>query len=322
MSKVSVKKGLKINPEINGSIFWENNQQTIIFQPENDLSENTAYNVSLVNPIFDLEGGMLPRTFTWEFRTIELPKIIQYSPQGDFVNTGTNITIIFNCDMNKTSVQEAISIEPKINGTFKWITDKKLIFEPDNKLPESTTYEITIDYLAQDLFGNNLQDDFSWSFRTGDFTAPEIISYSPIGEDIAVDTQISIIFSKPMNKSRVEASFSISPDIDGEFQWRGNTLVFIPDNDFKYDTKYNITLSSDAADKWGNQLLDDLSWEFTTEKNKIDDDQNIDYNMVLIIGIIIIVIILLIIILFVILRKRRESSTGDVTLQQDVTMEE
>jgi hypothetical protein len=148
------------------------------------------------------------------------------------------------------------------------------------------------------------------------------VSYSPTGDDVSVDTQVSIVFSEPMNKSRVENNLIITPDIDGEFQWRGNTLMFLPDKDLKYDTKYNITLSSDAADKWGNQLLDDLSWEFTTEENKIDDDQSTGYDMIFVSGIIIIVIILIVIISFVILRKRRESSTGDVIQQQDETMEE
>jgi parallel beta-helix repeat protein len=322
MNKASVKQGLKINPAIEGNIFWENDQQTIIFQPENDLLENTTYNVTLVNPILDLEGGMLVRTFSWEFRTIELPRIIQYFPQGDFVNTDTVILIIFNRDMNKTSVQEAFSIDHDINGTFSWINDKKFAFEPDSKLPELTTYEITIDYLAQDLIGNIIGEDFSWSFRTGDFTVPDIISYSPTDDGVAVDTQVSIVFSEPMNKSRVENNLIITPDIDGEFQWRGNTLVFLPDKNLKYDTKYTITLSSDAADKWGNPLANDLSWEFVTEKKSSDDDQSIGYNIVLIIGIIVIVIILIVIIISVILRKRRESSTGDVIQEQDETLEE
>jgi len=172
------------------------------------------------------------------------------------------------------------------------------------------------------LIGNIIGEDFSWSFRTGDFTVPDIISYSPTDDGVAVDTQVSIVFSEPMNKSRVENNLIITPDIDGEFQWRGNTLVFLPDKNLKYDTKYTITLSSDAADKWGNPLANDLSWEFVTEKKSSDDDQSIGYNIVLIIGIIVIVIILIVIIISVILRKRRESSTGDVIQEQDETLEE
>jgi hypothetical protein len=225
--------------------------------------------------------------------------------------------------MNNTSVQEAFSIEPEINGTFKWINDKKLVFEPENKLPELTTFEIIIDYMAQDILGNNLQDDFSWSFRTGDFTAPEIVSYSPTGDDVSLDTQISIVFSEPMNKSRVENNLIISPDINGEFQWRGNTLVFLPDDELKYDTKYNITLSSDAADKWGNNLADDLSWEFTTEKKSSDDEKKgINYELKLIVNIILIIIVLIIIFIFILMRKKRDKSDKDVLQHQDESLEE
>jgi hypothetical protein len=257
---------------------------------------------------------MLLRTFSWEFTTLELPRIINYSPEGDFVDTNTDIIVIFNHGMNKTSVQAAFSIEPEINGTFKWINDKKLVFEPNDKLPELTTFEITIDYLAQDMIGKNINEDFSWSFRTGDFTAPDIISYSPTGDGVAVDTQISIVFSEPMNKSIVETSFTISSNIDGEIQWRGNTLVFLPNNNLKYDTKYTITLSSDACDKWGNNLVDDISWEFTTEKSEGNDGKETDNNLELILDIILILIIIIIIIVLLLLffRKRKEEPVGNI----------
>jgi hypothetical protein len=319
---LSVENRINIEPVIDGEFIWNDQNGLLILKPTNGFNENTTYNVTLVNPIFDLEGSMLVRTFSWEFTTLELPRIINYSPEGDFVDTNTDIIVIFDHGMNKTSVQDAFSIEPEINGTFKWINDKKLVFEPNDKLPELTTFEITIDYLAQDLFGNNLQDDFSWSFRTGDFTVPEIISYSPTGENVAVDIQISIVFSEPMNKSRVETSFSISTNIDGVFQWRGNTLVFIPDNNLKYDTKYNITLTSDATDKWGNNLVDDLSWEFTTENRDGNEGQDTSNDIILISGIILIVIILVIVFIFILSRKRKDTSTEDIGEPKDETMEE
>jgi hypothetical protein len=126
-----------------------------------------------------------------------------------------------------------------------------------------------------------------------------------------------------MNKSRVENNLIISPDINGEFQWRGDTLMFLPDNDLKYDTKYNITLSSDAIDKWGNPLADDLSWEFTTEEKKSDNDQKgINYELELIVSIILIIIILIIIFIFILMRKKRDKSDKDVSQQQDETLEE
>ena len=53
--------------------------------------------------------------------------------------------------------------------------DYKLIFDPDDPLPEQT--EITVEIWAEDLLGND--DTTTWSFTTGDLVGIESVS---IGE--------------------------------------------------------------------------------------------------------------------------------------------
>lgn len=96
---------------------------------------------------------------------------------------------------------------------------------------------------------------------------PKINSVSPTEKatDAAVDTSISVTFSRPMDKASTEEAFSISPSAKGKFSWSNNSLVFNPTEDLKYTTTYKITISTKAKDNVGNKISSSYSWSFTTE---------------------------------------------------------
>jgi hypothetical protein len=305
MLQPSVEKNLIIAPIFTGEYIWSDDNRSMIFNPSNKLEENTTFNITVLNHAKDFEGGMLHRRFNWEFTTVLLPKVISYQPRGNRVPTDTNISIIFDRSMNKQSVEQGFSIEPPINGTFKWsVGDKKLIFVPNSELNEGTEYTITINQTASDSMGNSFSNDFIWNFTVEDSTLPEIIDFSPIGEDVAVDTVITITFSEKMNKISVENNFKITDNIEGQFRWRDNSLIFIPNEDLNYDTNYKVTIDTGAQDKWGNPIKGKNSWKFMTE-DKASDDQGQIRN-ILIVTSIAIMFLIIILILFLILKNRKK----------------
>jgi len=97
-----------------------------------------------------------------------------------------------------------------------------------------------------------------------DTTPPEIIDHSPIGNNVPIDTKISVTFSEAMNKTSVQNAFSISPYVSGSFSWDKNTMFFIPDFNLSYNTTYTITIGTEAEDLAGNNLEAVYSWNFTT----------------------------------------------------------
>ncbi|HHF53439.1 MAG TPA: DUF5123 domain-containing protein, partial [candidate division WOR-3 bacterium] len=97
-----------------------------------------------------------------------------------------------------------------------------------------------------------------------DTTPPTITASSPTGENVSIDTTISVTFSEAMNKTSAEGAFSISPSVSGSFSWDGNKMIFTPDSNLAYNTTYTVNISTSAEDLAGNNLESPYSWQFTT----------------------------------------------------------
>lgn len=101
---------------------------------------------------------------------------------------------------------------------------------------------------------------------------PEIISVEP-GDgamEVSVDSQVVVEFSEPMNEASAEASFLCAPitgaSVSGSFSWSVNTMSFTPDENFLYETEYQVSISTDAEDLNGNSLSETYSSRFTTSQ--------------------------------------------------------
>lgn len=113
---------------------------------------------------------------------------------------------------------------------------------------------------------------------------PRITKVVPayLGTDIPVSTKVSVTFSKPMNKESAQNSLSMVSQkkgiIRGSFNWEGNTMIFTPNADLDYETRYLLNISGKAKDTdnigldgdydaiSNGEYYDDYVWEFTTEK--------------------------------------------------------
>jgi hypothetical protein len=109
----------------------------------------------------------------------------------------------------------------------------------------------------------NTLNDIDITIIGNDTTSPTVIDKSPIGNDIPVDTTISITFDEAMDHTTSESAFSISPSVTGSFNWDLNKLIFKPSSDLEHETEYTITITADAKDLVDNPLVPD-SWKFTT----------------------------------------------------------
>jgi hypothetical protein len=109
--------------------------------------------------------------------------------------------------------------------------------------------------------------------KTKEVFYPEIIEslIYPTGSNVSVETNVSITFNQPMDRSSVENAFNITPYAKGTFIWIDNTMIFDPDNDLIYNTNYTVILYEDAFDLIGNNLQKDYSWNFSTEVGDIKE---------------------------------------------------
>lgn len=71
---------------------------------------------------------------------------------------------------------------------------------------------------------------------------------------IAYNAPIKVVFSQPMDQGSVERAFHIEPAITGKTEWRGNALMFYPDEQFKVGNKYAVYVEKEAKSLLQKQM--------------------------------------------------------------------
>ncbi|UCE39200.1 MAG: Ig-like domain-containing protein [Thermoplasmata archaeon] len=111
-----------------------------------------------------------------------------------------------------------------------------------------------------------------------DTTPPQVESTLPESGtiDVSRETDIEITFNENLDHGSSEDAFFISPTVNGEFNWNGNTLIFTPEMELDPETDYTVTIEATAMDTADNTLdgnkngneegspTDDASFGFTT----------------------------------------------------------
>ena len=265
MNTASVEAAFSVNPIVAGSLSWVGNEFT--FNPNSDLAEATLFTVTIGTGARDLASNGLAANYVWSFTTGDFtpPTVISVSPLDSAIDVaiGDSIVVTFSEAMDTIAVESAFSIDPLVTGVFSW-ADSVLTLTPDSDLDETTLYEVTISTDAEDSAGNSLDEDYIWSFTTGE--APTVISVSPLdlAIDVAIGDSIVVTFSEAMDTIAVESAFSIDPLVTGVFSWADSVMTFTPDSDLDEATLYEVTISTDAEDSAGTPLADDYIWSFTT----------------------------------------------------------
>jgi hypothetical protein len=99
-----------------------------------------------------------------------------------------------------------------------------------------------------------------------DVTRPLVTSYVPTATNATTSSMIQITFSKPMDRASVERAFSISGGLNGTFQWSSDSrsVTFLPSKTLQAGTTYTVVLGTTATDRAGNQMLNPLTFQFST----------------------------------------------------------
>jgi hypothetical protein len=272
--------------KIHGSVVYDEANMTATFTPD-ILDYGTTYNAVITTGVKDLEGNSLQTDFEWSFTTMTEPdtvppEIISVVPADGQTDLAldTEISIQFSEAVNVSTITlETLTVLNEsgstVGGTVTYDeANMTVIFTPD-ALNYGTVYNIVITTGVKDSAGNALQADFEWSFATisePDTVPPEIISVVPADgqRDVALNTEIIIVFSEPMNASTITPETVFVSDesggrVDGllNYDEANMTVIFTPDA-LNYGTTYNAVITADIKDLAGNPIQADFEWSFST----------------------------------------------------------
>ena len=154
------------------------------------------------------------------------PEVVEYSPvyaDGDeAVICNTPIRIKFNWDMNPEVTAKAFSITPAVAGTITWEESHSvLVFTPKKVYDTNTVYTVKIDKSAKHPENLSMADDFTFSFKTGDYNEYVILSKNPNLDAKVhyVKPTIEFRFAGQPNSSFIKNEITVEDEA-------GNTLAY------------------------------------------------------------------------------------------------
>ena len=287
MDQARTQAAFSISPSANGSFSWDG--ITMIFTPQRGLGVGVTYQVTIVRTAEDSAGNDLEEDYTFVFSVGQggAPTVVNTSPEhnAEGVAGDANIVVTFNRTMDKNRTQGAFSMDPALNGVFRWMetsaSDDTMIFDPNENLAAGTTYAVVVGEEAADYYGNPLGVKYSFNFTMGgDTTPPRVVvsSQDPVSPfpqptSTVLDRSINIVitFSEGMDTPTVEGAFSLNPATNGVFSWNSTSntvLTFNPNSDLANATTYTATIGTGAKDLAGNSLKDSYVFSFTVGEDK------------------------------------------------------
>lgn len=271
---------------IAGEFFFEGRK--IIFYPNEAITENHCYEITVQSGVEDFDGNSLEEDYKKKFYTKEdltPPKISKIENITDDDGNTTSLKISFTKEMDEFSFDENFSLEPPQRFITKWNDTKdavELFFE--DALFEKTFYSIKISSGTKDSKNNFLENDFFWHFENHkDYIAPKFSvfafhcisnTYEPISyiaENIDFSKSIEIRFNKKIDSNMFAQSISVEPQISYEIaaslDESGNLsdcarLIFSERP--KWNTLYRLFISSKIMDGAGTPVA---AKEFVLKNN-------------------------------------------------------
>lgn len=166
MEQGSTEKALIISPVSDNIYIWPGKNQLTVYTG-GVFRADTEYSIKIDSTAEDLDGIKLGHPFLFSFKTAPV-SLSSTSPRNGelFVLPTAPIYLYFNTYMQKSSVQNAISITPFIGGTLDWNYGSKttLKFTPSSGFHYNTKYTVVIGTQAKDIFGTLIKEPYTFSF--------------------------------------------------------------------------------------------------------------------------------------------------------------
>lgn len=186
MTSQQLEEKLSITPAMNFTV-TEQSKGEFLLETEGKFENNTIVNVSYKN-----NGDSVK---TWAFQTESKLTVRSTLPGNNSagVPLDTGIEIYFSRSVE--NIEDYFEITPKVNGKFLY-ENNTVIFVPDKALEEdSTLYTVTIKAGLKDILGSELEEDYTFSFRTPehyDESKPRLVTSDDFTESYISDDVVSL----------------------------------------------------------------------------------------------------------------------------------
>lgn len=264
------------DPPAQGEGRWLNTSLYTFTPAGAGWAPSTAYRARVLAGLANELGATLDQDYTFSFTTLR-PKVVIFFPLDNtkFVAPNPVIKVGFNQPIDHASAEAAFSIVPdgstaRLVGAFEWTDDRTFLFHPSRPLALATTFVAIVraGITAPGISAATAQD-VGWRFTT--IGVPHVVSTDPVnGSANANRYGVTITFSNPMDHDSVEKHITVEPkpETDPYMYWEPDDLSVRLGFQMPPSAPYRVTLTTDAQDRYGQQLAEPLDLRFTTERQQ------------------------------------------------------
>jgi uncharacterized protein YfaS (alpha-2-macroglobulin family) len=280
MDHASVEGALVLSVDggttVEGEFEWAGDR-AVSFKPRG-LARDTRYHLYLGQAARSQEGAPLDGAYRFKFSTtgfLEVTQVVPADGSADVEADGI-ITVMFNrpvvplttISLPGAELPQPLSFDPPIAGTGEWLNTSIYLFTPSEPLAGGTTYTARVEAGLTDTTAGLLAEDYVWQFTT---FPPEVVWVTP-GEDqelVPPDTAITVRFNQKVAAASAASAFRLFPrggaDVAGEFEHRGDTLIFTPTAMLDFDSTYLVEVAAGVQSVSGGEgMRDNFRWSFKT----------------------------------------------------------
>ncbi|NLG28097.1 MAG: hypothetical protein GX557_09310, partial [Chloroflexi bacterium] len=202
------------------------------------------------------------------------PRVLGRSPErGEELAAEGAIVLRFDQPMDTTSVEQALTIEPAIEGTLAWDDPGVARFVPSGAFERDTLYRVSLSTDAGSAVGLKMAAPVEFAVRTVGFLEVTNVSPSADATDVPTNSVIRVIFNRPVvpltsvnEQQALITPIKIEPPLEGTGRWTNTSIyTFEPSEALAAGTLYTVTVADGLADTTGGLLAGAYVWSFTTQ---------------------------------------------------------
>jgi len=242
----------------------------INLQLQSKLFANSSYEVLLDTSIQDIHGNRLDKQYKINFSTNAKFKILKFyiSTLDDNIPVYGKKFMSFFCNSKiDSSIYNYITFSPQIDGVFYFYDYEptKIFFEAPDKLLFDTEYDIKVQNLATDSFGNKIEKEYDFSFKTPSFN----VKYSyAMGDNIyemkfLTYNQVVFTTNGRIDTTDIRNNFEITPNLSFKLTKsitdHGDQIsVFLIKEQQTPNTEYTFRFKKGIREESGATLKEDF----------------------------------------------------------------
>ena len=140
------------------------------------------------------------------------PRVIRFSPEGD-VDIAPHLSITFSQPMvavnsHADSIKNIdVALEPKPAGQWRWVGTRTLLFSPEHRFPQATSFKVSVPKGMKTAAGSPLEAAKAWTFQT---PPVQIKSVFPRNGPLELDPLLFITFNQKVKASEITKHIYLS----------------------------------------------------------------------------------------------------------------